>query len=344
MKDIKEVHSNHKKSNIIIILILLLPLLFIISINAGYTDISLSKIISIFLGHGTAKENIIIFGFRLPRIIIAMLVGAGFSISGSILQGITRNSLADPGLMGINAGAGLVVLLFMTLSGTLTMGKFLSLPIFSLLGALLTGSLIYALSSNKSNGISPFQLVLSGVAIQSGIGAIMTLLILKLDDSQSEFLAAWQGGSIWNTTWNSVIALLPWIVVGFAFIMYMSRTMDVLSMGDEIAKGLGVSVKKEKNKMLFVAVALAAACVATSGNMNFVGLIGPHLSRSLVGSKHKILIPVSALVGAILVLTADIISRTIMEPAEIPTGIVVSVIGAPYFIYLLIRNKHTVKK
>lgn len=333
----------HKKKRIVLILLLLIPILFFISINAGYMDIPLSKIISILAGNGTAKENIAIFQFRLPRIIIAVLVGAGFSISGCILQGITRNSLADPGLMGINAGAGLVVLVFMTLSGTLSMGQFMSLPLFSLLGALLTGSLIYILSSHKVHGLSPFQLVLNGVAIQAGIQAFMTLLILKLDESQAEFLASWQGGSIWNTTWSSVKTLLPWIVVGFALIMTNSRTMDVLSMGDDISKGLGVAVKREKKKLLFIAIAIAASCVAVSGNMNFVGLIGPHVSRNLVGSKHRILIPVSALVGAILVLIADIIGRTIIEPNEIPTGLVVSIIGAPYFIYLLLRNRKTAK-
>ena len=337
-------HNNRGKIKVVMVLLLLLPILFFVSINAGYTDIPLLKILHIITGSGTAKENIIIFGFRLPRIMIAMLAGAGFSLSGCVLQGITRNSLADPGLMGINAGAGFVVLLFMTLSGTLTIGKFVSLPIFSLLGALLTGGLIYILSSHKTNGILPFQLVLNGVAIQAGIQAMMTLLILKLDDSQAEFLAAWQGGSIWNSTWNSVIALLPWLIIGFILLMCNSRTMDVLSMGDEIAKGLGAKVGREKRKLLFLAVALAASCVSISGNMNFVGLIGPHLSRTLVGSKHKILLPVSGLVGAVLVLGADIIARTVMEPMEIPTGIVVSVIGAPYFIFLLLRNRKTVRK
>jgi len=330
---------------ILLVLVLLLPVLFFISMNAGYTDIKLSEMLQILAGKGSVKENIVVFQFRLPRIIIAMLVGAGFSLSGCILQGITRNSLADPGLMGINAGAGIVVLAFMTLSGTLTTGKIISLPVFSLIGALLTGSVIYMLSNRKSYGISPIRLVLNGVAIQAGINAAMTLLVLKLDDTQAEFLAAWQAGSIWNTTWKSVIALFPWILAGFLILLFLTRKMDVLVMGDEISKGLGVAVAKEKRKLLFLGVALAASCVAISGNINFVGLIAPHLSRRLVGARHKILVPACALLGAILVLGADIIARTVMEPAEIPTGIVVSIIGAPYFIFLLVKNrKTTVKK
>lgn len=329
---------------IFLVLVLLVPILFFISINAGYTDISFIKLLHILTGHGTPKENIIIFQFRLPRIIIAMLVGAGFSLSGCILQGVTKNSLADPGLMGINAGAGIVVLLFMTLSGTLTIGGVMSLPIFSLLGALVTGGVIYMLSTRKSYGVSPIRLILNGIAIQAGINAAMTLLILKLDDTQTEFLASWQAGSIWNSTWKSVIALSPWIIICFILLILLSRKMDILIMGDEIAKGLGVSVAREKRRLLILAVALAAASVAISGNINFVGLIAPHLSRRLVGARHKILVPTCALVGAILVLGADIIARTIIEPAELPTGIVVSVIGAPYFILLMLKNRKGIGK
>lgn len=334
--------KNSKNYYIILLMIaLLLPVLFFLSINAGYTDIGLNEMLHILAGKGSPKDNIVVFQFRLPRIVIAMLVGAGFSLSGCILQGITKNSLADPGLMGINAGAGIVVLTFMTLSGTLTMGKIFSLPVFSLAGAMLTGSVIYVLSNRKTYGISPMRLVLNGVAIQAGINAAMTLLILKLDDTQAEFLAAWQAGSIWNSTWNSVIALLPWILAGFLFLIFMAGKLDILSMGDEISMGLGVAVVKEKRKLLFLAVALAAACVAISGNINFVGLIAPHLSRRLVGARHRILIPACALVGAVLVTGADIIARTVIEPAEIPTGIVVSIIGAPYFIFLLVMNRRT---
>ncbi len=334
--------NRKRQDTILLILILLLPALFFISMNAGYTEIKLPEMFHILAGKGTPKDNIVVFQFRLPRIVIAMLVGAGFSLSGCILQGITKNNLADPGLMGINAGAGIVVLTFMTLSGTLTTGKMVSLPVFSFMGALLTGSVIYLLSNRKSYGISPIRLVLNGVAIQAGINAAMTLLILKLDDTQAEFLAVWQAGSIWNTTWESVIALLPWIFIGFLALIFMSRKMDVLVMGDEISKGLGVAVVKDKRKLLFLAVALAASCVAISGNINFVGLIAPHLSRRLVGARHKMLLPACALVGAVLVSGADIIARTIMEPAEIPTGIVVSIIGAPYFIFLLVKSRKTV--
>ncbi|MFV0344593.1 MAG: FecCD family ABC transporter permease [Anaerocolumna sp.] len=333
-----------RNKTILLILVLLLPILFFISINAGYTDISFVKMLHILTGGGTKQENIIIFSFRLPRILIAMLVGAGFSLSGCIMQGVTRNPLADPGLMGINAGAGIVVLLFMTLSGTLTLGGVMSLPIFSLMGALLTGGVIYMLSTRKSYGVSPIRLILNGIAIQAGINAAMTLIILKLDENQAEFLASWQAGSIWNTTWRSVIALLPWIVIACTLLMFMCRKMDVLVMGDEIARGLGVHVSREKRRLLILAVSLAAASVAISGSINFVGLIAPHLSRRLVGARHKVLIPTCALVGAILVLTADIIARTIIEPAEIPTGIVVSIIGAPYFLFLMVKNKRPVGK
>ncbi len=333
-----------RNRTILLVLVILLPILFFISINAGYTDIPFPKMLRILAGGGTETENIIIFQFRLPRILIAMLVGAGFSLSGCILQGVTKNALADPGLMGINAGAGIVVLIFMTLSGTLTLGGIMSLPVFSLMGALLTGGVIYLLSTRRTYGVSPIRLILNGIAIQAGINAAMTLLILKLDETQAEFLASWQAGSIWNSTWKSVIALFPWILICIILLVVMCSKMDILVMGDEIARGLGVAVAREKRRLLILAVALAAASVAISGNINFVGLIAPHLSRRLVGARHKILIPTCTLVGAILVLTADIIARTVIEPAEIPTGIVVSIIGAPYFLLLMVKNRNTVRK
>jgi iron complex transport system permease protein len=331
--------QNIKFIRIFIISLSLLVILFFISINAGYSDVKFLDVLRILTGGGTSKENLVILDFRLPRILIAILVGMGFSLSGCVLQGITRNPLADPGLMGINAGAGIVVVLFMTLYGTLTAGATMVLPIFSLIGALFTSGIIYFLSAQKTTGIEPMRLVLNGVAIQAGINALMTLIVLKLDDTQYDFLVVWQAGSIWNSNWTLVYSLIPWIVVGFLYLMTKSKEMDILEAGDVMAVGLGIKAATEKKKLLFVAVALAAAAVTISGSLHFVGLIGPHLTRKLVGARHKMLMPVCAIMGALLVLTADTIGRTIIEPSEIPAGIVAAIIGAPYFIFLLIGKK-----
>lgn len=338
-----------KKNFTLLLLVwfILLLLLFFISINAGYTTIPFSDVLRILVGGGNASENLIIFQFRLPRIVIAILVGMGFSLSGCVLQGITRNPLADPGLMGINAGAGIVVVIFMTLSGSLHLGGVITLPFFSFLGALLTSALLYRISTKKGQGLKPTRLILNGVAIQAGINSAMTIIVLTLDDTQYDFLAVWQAGSIYNSNWKLVIALIPWIIFGILYLFFKSRELDILTVGDELSTGIGVAVTKEKKRLLFVAVGLASAAVTISGSLHFVGLLGPHLARRIVGTRHKILLPFCAITGAILVLAADTVGRTILQPSEIPAGIVAAILGAPYFIYLMIgsnRPKKEVRK
>jgi iron complex transport system permease protein len=333
-----------KQVTILIILAILLPIIFFISINTGYSKLALGDILRILTGGGTPREKLLVLDFRMPRILIAMLVGVGFSLSGCIIQGITKNPLADPGILGINAGASVIVIIFMLLKGTLNFTSIFALPFFSFIGAALIGSIIYKLSYSKRVGVRPIRLVLNGIAIQAGINAFMTLVVITLDESQIEFLAKWNSGNIWNASWKLVIALVPWIIVGIIILIFNSRKLDVLTMGDDISCGLGLSVAKEKKKLLFTAIALAGASVSISGSISFVGLMAPHLSRKLVGNKHNILVPTCALVGAILVLVADTFARTVVKPSEIPTGIVVSVLGAPFFIYLLIRNRKTVNK
>lgn len=331
-----------KKRNrkyILLLLLTALPIVFFISINAGYTDYGTADILRILTGGGSAKENLVVLEFRMPRILLAVLIGAGFALSGCIIQGITRNPLADPGILGINAGAGIMVLLYVVLHGAASFGAVIGLPFLSLVGALAAGGLIYVLSLQKTKGVSSMRLILNGVAIQAGINSVMTMVIIKLDDSQHEFLAKWQAGSIWNANWKFVWSLLPWLTLGITYLIIKARHLDILAMGEDISFGLGVKVAKEKYRFLFTAVALAAACVAVSGSISFVGLIAPHLSRKLVGSGHRLLIPVCALTGGLLVLISDTIARVIIEPSEVPTGIVVSILGAPYFIFLLIRER-----
>lgn len=330
--------KKNRSISILVVLILFIPIAMFLAISAGYTHYTIGDIIRVLAGNGSVKENLIILEFRLPRVVIAILIGIAFSISGCILQGISKNPLADPGLIGINSGAGIIVLLFIVLNNRISLKGIFVMPLFAMIGALIVGGIIYKLSSTKGKGIIPIRLVLNGVAIQAGINALMTLIVMKLDDSEHEFLAKWQAGNIWGANWKYVIALTPWIIIGFIVVLFMAKKMDILVMGDEISTGLGIKVAVEKRKLLFAAIALAASAVAISGSISFVGLIAPHLSKKLVGMKHRILLPVCGLVGALLVLVADTIARIIIEPSEVPTGIVVSIIGAPYFLFLLIRS------
>ena len=317
----------------------LLVISFIISMNTGYTKLTPMDTLRTLFGGGTAKEILILFDFRLPRIVISMLVGSGLALSGCIIQGISKNALADPGLLGINAGAGLMVILYVMFFGAQSFLSVFTLPFLALAGAGVTARVIYALAYKKEEGIAPMRLILTGVAIQAGISALTTLLVVKLDDDQFGFVATWQAGSIWGSNWKFVMALLPWLLLLIPYVLYKARVLDVLNMGDDVACSLGANVEHERRWFLTASVALAASCVAVSGSISFVGLIAPHLSRRLVGPKHSILLPTCALTGAVLVSVADTIARVIVQPSEIPTGIMVAIIGAPYFLYLLAKSR-----
>ncbi len=328
-----------QNTGIIITCILLLLLSFIISMNTGYARLTPLDTLRTLFGNGTVKENLILFDFRLPRIIVSMMVGAGLAVSGCIIQCISRNPLADPGILGINAGAGLMVILYVVFFGAQSFLAVFTLPFLALAGAGATAVLIYAISYKRGEGIAPMRLILTGIAVQAGISALTTVLVVKLDETQYNFVAAWQVGSIWGSNWKFVLALLPWLILLFPYILTKSRTLDVLNLGDDVAVSLGAHVEKERRRLLGAAVALAGACVAVSGSISFVGLLAPHLARRLVGSKHSTLLPVCALTGALLVSVADTIARVIVQPSEIPTGIVVAVIGAPYFLFLMVKKK-----
>ncbi|AKF96204.1 FecCD family ABC transporter permease [Brevibacillus laterosporus] len=324
---------------VIAILSILIAIAFIFSMNTGFIRLSPLELLQTLFGAGKDKQNLILFEFRLPRIVISLLIGAGLAVSGCVMQGISRNALADPGILGINAGAGLMVMLFISFYPTTAAAPIFLLPVLALIGAGLTAALIYSLAYKRYEGLSTTRLLLSGIAVAAGISAAMIVLTLKISPEKYQFVATWLAGSIWGTDWKFVLSLLPWILLLLPYVYYKARVMNVLTLGEQAAVGLGVSVSREQLALIAAAVGLAGSCVAVSGGIGFVGLIGPHLARRLVGPRHQILIPTAALAGALLVITADTIGRWMLQPSEIPTGIVVAVIGAPYFLYLLARSK-----
>jgi len=317
----------------------LIVLVILISMNAGFIRLSPIDVFKTLLGSGTPKQELILFEFRLPRIVISLLVGAGLAVSGCILQGTTRNSLADPGILGINAGAALLVVGFVSFHTSKVAVPVFFLPMLAMIGAGATAALIFALSYDSVRGLSPKRMILSGIAVAAGINAAIIVLTIRMDPFDYQYVAVWLAGSIWGANWPYVLALLPWIVVLLPVIFYKARTLNVLALGDQLAISLGTRVGSGRLLLVACAVALAGACVAIGGGISFVGLVGPHLARQLVGSKHQYLLPTSALVGSLLMVTADLAARMILQPSEIPTGIVVAVIGAPYFLYLLARSK-----
>lgn len=322
----------------IIIFSVLVFLAFIVSMNTGTFSMNPSEVLKTLVGSGSLKQNLVLFDLRLPRMVIAILVGAGLAISGAILQGISRNGLSDPGILGINAGAGLAVILYVSFFPHRNMASPFIMPFLALIGAGLTAFLIFILSYRKNHGLSPTRLLLVGIAVAAGISAVTIIMTLKLDPRNLEFVVTWQMGDLWGADWKFVLALLPWIAILIPFVIWKANVLDILSLHEQIAGGLGLSIDRERIYLLIAAVALAASSVATGGAIGFVGLLGPHIARRLVGPKHRFMLPLTAMVGALIVLVADTIARSIMENTELPVGVIVSLLGAPYFLYLLIKS------
>lgn len=336
-----DIRQKRTRKNAMIASVLLTCIIisFLISLNTGYIRITPGEMIMTFLGKATDQQELILFHFRLPRMVISLLVGIGLAVSGTVLQGIARNPLADPGIIGINSGAGLAVMLFIFFFSSTSLVSVFLLPILAFVGAGATAVLIYLLAYKRHEGITPIRLVLTGVAVAAGINALMIVLTIKLEPDNYQFLATWMAGSIWGSNWKFILALLPWLIVLIPYVYIKSSSLNVMNLGDTTATGLGIHLEKERRGLLAAATALAAASVSISGGIGFIGLIAPHLTRRLVGQRHEYVIPISALVGALLLLVADTIGRSIMQPSEIPAGIVVAVIGAPYFLYLMAKTK-----
>lgn len=317
----------------------LLAASLVIGANTGYSPLSLDDVLRTLGGGGTAKEQLVLFEFRLPRILIAALIGAALALSGCIIQAVTRNPLADPGLLGINAGASLVVILCLIAASTASAALAAALPLLAFGGAFAAAGIVYAVSYKRGEGTTPLRLVLVGIAVQAGITALTTLLSVRLDESQYTFVATFQAGSVWGSTMGQVLAMVPWLAVLAAYALSKARTLDVLSLGDQTAAGLGAAVERDRLRLLVAAVGLAAVSVAEGGSIGFVGLIAPHVARRLVGPGHRTLIPICALVGAVLVCAADTAARVVIQPDEVPAGVMAAILGAPYFLYLLAKAR-----
>ena len=323
------------------VFIILILFTILISLQLGSFSIKPWEVIQTLLGQGTRKQEIVLFSMRLPRIVMAILVGTALAVSGAILQSITKNDLADPGIMGISSGAALAVVMYIYfMNGNVYDGvsnlTIWTMPVVAFFGSILGAVLIYLFAWKK--GINPTRLILIGIGINSAFQALMIIFQLRFTTQEFNRVMVWISGSIWGTSWIYVITILPWIIVFLFFAIYKARFLDVFLLGDHLSIGLGVQVEKARRILILFAVALAGVATSVAGTISFLGLISPHIARKLVGPKHKLLLPVSALVGTLLLLISDTIARNIVAPAEIPVGIVVSIIGVPYFLYLMVKE------
>ncbi|MGH3086620.1 MAG: FecCD family ABC transporter permease [Rubrobacteraceae bacterium] len=307
----------------------------IVNVGVGEYPISPPDVVRTILGIELADGNydFIVNTLRLPRALVAFLVGVALAMSGAILQGLTRNPLAAPDIIGINAGAGLaavtLIVVFPSVSAAFV-------PPAAFVGACAVAGLLYLLAWRGRS--SPIRLILIGIGLGAIAGACTTFMITFGDIYEVSQALVWLTGSVYGRSWDQVVSFLPWLLVFVPIVLLYSRHLNALGLGDEVATGLGSRVERQRGVLIFASVALAASAVATAGTVGFVAFIAPHIARQLVGPNHGGLLPVSAVTGGAIVALADLIGRTIFAPIEIPCGIITSIIGAPYFLYLLYRS------
>ena len=319
-----------KVSFIIISLIVLLATI-LISLKLGSVNITFKELIS-GLFSGQSDGNIgIIKDLRMPRVIIAVLVGANLAIAGVLLQSVIRNPLADPYITGISSGACVVTVFCMVYIPTVTSLR----PIFGFLGGLICCVIVYFMA--YKNGLSPIRIVLAGAACNALLGGFSSMITVSAGLGSAN-IQKWMMGSLATVTWNNVYIIVIYSMIGIIAALMLSKVCNILSLGSKNARSLGFNSDIYMIIVTAVAVFLASVSTAIAGVISFVGLVVPHICRIIIGSDHKYLIPCSGIVGGFLVLFADTLGRMAMRPNEIPVGVVTAIIGGPFFLYLLRRS------
>ncbi|PCI86509.1 MAG: iron ABC transporter permease [Hyphomicrobiales bacterium] len=307
-------------------------IMFVLHISIGAKPLSYLTVINSIIHFDIRNfDHVIILKVRLPRAIIALTVGASLSVAGAIMQGVTRNPLASPSILGLLTGASFAIVISYGMFGVFTPYY---TPWIAALGALLTAILVLTVASLAPGGASPLNLTLSGAAISAFLGAIITIFNL-LDSDNFDDLREWLTGSLAGNSLEVFYIIVPWIIIAMVAAIILSRKITILGMGDDVAKGLGVKTTGLKIQLLIIVVMLTASSVALAGPMGFIGLVIPHIARIVVGSDYRWIIPYSALFGAAYLVGVDILARVIIAPQEISTGIITALFGGPLFIYLI---------
>ncbi|EMT39455.1 ABC-type Fe3+-siderophore transport system, permease component [Thermoanaerobacter thermohydrosulfuricus WC1] len=310
----------------------LLVFTMILSISAGAVKIPLQEILNVFLGGGSETSRTIILNLRLPRAIESAIVGMGLSVVGTFFQGLLRNPMADPYVLGVSSGAAFGA----TIAIILGLGIF-GLSFMAFITSLMTVFFVYTISKTGTR-VSMTTMLLAGIAISAFMSAIISLMMLLNHDEFSR-IVFWTMGGFSLINWNSVVFTTPIIVIG-SFVMYIfSRDVNAILTGEEVAEHLGVNTELVKKIILITGSLVTATAVSVGGIIGFVGLIVPHISRLIVGPDNRVLVPFSAISGAIFLTFADLLARIILKPMEIPIGIITAAFGGPFFLYLLIKSK-----
>ncbi|WP_265938741.1 FecCD family ABC transporter permease [Bacillus thuringiensis] len=301
-----------------------------LAISFGAKDIHLQTVWTAVLDYNPKlTQHQIIYELRLPRVIGAAVVGAAFAVAGAVMQGVTRNPLADAGVLGINAGAMFVVALSFAFFPHM---PYSYLMIVSFIGAVLSTVLIFVIGSATSGGLTPMRLTIAGAVMAALLHSLSSGVAIYYDLSQD--LAFWYAGGVAGVKWEHLKFLVPIILITIIFGIVLGRSISLISMGDDVATNLGVKTKRTRILGMIIVVILAGVSVSAVGSIGFVGLVIPHIARKLVGVNYRLIIPMSALLGAMLLVVADLGARTVNPPKELAIGIMVALVGVPFFLYI----------
>lgn len=333
------------------LLTLLLAVLFILSLGIGAVAIPPSEVLGILLHQSglwtltepNAGHIAVLLDIRAPRVVLGVLVGAGLAITGATIQGLFRNPLADPGLIGVSSGAALAAVTVIVLGATVLQGisqilGHYTLPIAAFIGSLLVTLLVYRLSSVQGR-TDIATLLLAGIAINAIMGAATGLLTYAANDAQLRTLTFWSMGSLGNANWAQVLSAMPLMLIPIFSLPFFAHALNAILLGEAEAGHLGFDLERTQRILVVLVALIVGTAVALTGVIDFVGLVVPHLLRLAMGPDHRFLLPGSALLGASLLLGADLLARTLVAPAELPLGIITAVIGGPFFLWLLNRYR-----
>lgn len=330
-------HTKIKNVFVPTILIIILFAIITVSMTVGDFTMSPLQFLKTLFGMGNETDTMVLYEFRMPRLLVTILCGAALSLSGALLQSITKNPLADPGIIGINAGSGFFIALLMIFMPVDSSNFVYVLPLFSLIGGLITAATVFLLSSSK-RGLNPMQMILIGVGLSTALAGAMIMMTSTFNKEDVEFISKWLGGNIWGDTWPFVWMIITVLIITIPILLLKLDILNILNTHEHISTGLGIRINRERLVILIISVMLCASAVSICGSIAFVGLIAPHIARQLVGPRHQVFIPITILLGAILLSFSDTLGRLLIEPAGMPAGIIVSIIGAPYFLYLMRRG------
>jgi len=328
-----------------VFLIILLVIVSLYSLTTGAAGTSAAQALATWItgGEVSLRDRVVLLDIRLPRLMMGVLVGASLAVSGALMQGLFRNPLADPGIVGISSGAGLGAITAIVL-GPLLPVAFVSLlghylvPFAAFLGGWGTTLLLYRVATRKGR-TSVATMLLAGIALAAFAAAISGILVYRADDNQLRDLTFWSMGSLAGASWSKVFTATPIIILGMAAAPFLAKGLNALALGEATAGHLGINIQLVKRIAILSVAASTGAAVAMTGGIGFIGIVVPHLLRLATGPDNRYLLPNAALLGAILLIVADMISRVIIAPAELPIGIVTAVLGSPVFLWILLRRR-----